>query len=49
MNEVGWECGFEWVENVVCIFGFGGVDVGVVFGLKWVVVFVIWDVIVWEC
>ncbi|WKT90171.1 bifunctional phosphopantothenoylcysteine decarboxylase/phosphopantothenate--cysteine ligase CoaBC [Microbacterium maritypicum] len=45
VNEVGWERGFESVENAVHILGPGGVEAGAASGSKRAVAAAIWDVI----
>ena len=45
VNEVGWERGFESVENAVHILGPGGVEAGAASGSKRAVAVAIWDVI----
>ncbi len=45
VNEVGWERGFESVENAVHILGPGGVEAGAVSGSKRAVAAAIWGVI----
>lgn len=48
VNEVGWERGFESVENAVHILGPGGVEVGAASGSKRAVAVAVWDVIAEE-
>ncbi|MFJ2534385.1 bifunctional phosphopantothenoylcysteine decarboxylase/phosphopantothenate--cysteine ligase CoaBC [Microbacterium maritypicum] len=48
VNEVGWERGFESVENAVHMLGPGGVEAGAASGSKRAVAAAIWDVIAEE-